>query len=234
VLQAMMDAQLAGDPSRIPAGLPPAATALAYINTGFGRQQAADIMGQLAQQRTAAVPAIAQGMAAPDQAKWAAQYAQSPGANQYALSRVLQGLSPSGVAQMRLQAAEAEHQRAAAMLERAQAPWYQKRSNLPILGGGQLPTVGAGGGSTGGGLLRNPDNSMVNPYYSGKGGVGGGAGPASGTDQTPNFDAMTDAQLAQYARGKLSPQQRLVLARYAAAHRAVAAPPAVTPSAPTG
>ena len=230
-------AQLAADPSRLAYGSDPLGQAMGQIMGGFQQSRAYGLANQLAQERQAAMPAIAQGMAADDTAKWAAQYAGSPGANQYALSRVLQGLSPAGVAQMRLLAAEAEHQRAAAALEAAQAPWYAKRSALPIGGsGGALPTVGTGGGGTGGGLLRNPDNSMVNPYYSGKGGVGFGTGAGTAqtaTDQVPNFDAMSDAQVAQYARGKLSPQQKLALARWAATHRAqVAAPATPAPLSP--
>lgn len=157
VLQAQMAAQYAGDPSRIPAGLPPAATALAYINTGFGRQQAANIMGQLEQQRQAALPAIAQGMAAQDPAQWAAQYATTPGANQYALSRVLGGLSPTGVAAMRLQAAEAQHQLAGAAYEQAEA------ARLGITVEQLRRRFGAGGAATGGGAAGpGPGMQVVN------------------------------------------------------------------------
>jgi hypothetical protein len=87
------------------AGLTGLAAAIGQTNAGFARNEAVNLMTQLAQQRSAALPSLAQAMAAPDAYTWLAAH---PDTNPMVQARVLQGATPLEVAQARSFAAESQ------------------------------------------------------------------------------------------------------------------------------
>jgi hypothetical protein len=240
-------AQLAADPSRLAYGSDPLGQAMGQIMGGFQQARATNLAQALAQQRQAAIPDIAAAYASPDAAQWAAQNVKT--ANPYAMSRVLGGLSPAGVAEMRLQAAEAEHQRAGAALEVLQAA----KLGLTIdefrrkFGGG---AVQAGGGQTppGGGaaqpapgpalqLVNDPGLFKGNPsgtYGGSPAGAGAGAEPAQAQADSDRavlskipYGTGAAAWFAQQ-KPEVQKQIRAAWARSGRAPTAVAAAPPTT------
>jgi hypothetical protein len=199
VLQATLAAQLAGDPGRIPAGLPPAAQALAYINTGFGRQQAVDLMTQLAQQRQAALPNLAAALAAPDTAQWAARNAAT--ADPYALSRVLTGLSPTSVSEARLRAAQTLQAQAEAALRGQQVTVRTGIGDALGAAYGGFPHLAGTGGT--------PSTSGQRQSQPGDLDVDVGSGQAQPPDLAAGLPRDAAAQRAYIAR--LQPWQRNLL-----------------------
>lgn len=213
-LQAENAGQIAQDPSKwsVSEFGPFASLNRAMALGNLGAAQRA--IGEAASANAAANPDLVQALASPDPYTYAAQ---NPGMDPLAISRLVRGATPTGVAQMRNLDADAAYRQALANLQGLTA--MRMGMVLRNAGGAGNPAIPGAGAATPGVLPPGLPPASAAPFGSGHypSAAGTGAGPIPNA-ATPAPDAATGmpppgpARAAWWASLPLA-QRRAILGR---------------------